>query len=65
MTLELKIPNLACSSCTQAVTKAVKTVDANAMVLSDVKNKRVSIETRSSETAIKQVLTSAGYPPVA
>lgn len=62
MTLQLKIPNLACSACVKTVTEAIKTVDTNATIDANVKTKVVSIQTKSSETAIKEAIADVGYP---
>jgi copper chaperone len=61
MTLQLTVPNMACSACGDTITKAVKAVDPTAMIQADPKTKLVSIETQQSETAIKQAITDAGY----
>lgn len=39
MTIQLKVPRIACSACVNTVTKAIKTVDANATVDADTKKK--------------------------
>ena len=62
MTLELKIPKLVCSGCVKTVTEAVKSGDTNATLEANVKTKVVSIETQSSETAIKDAIAAVGYP---
>ncbi len=62
MTLELTVPNLACSACVDTVTKAVQAVDPTAQVTGDPKTKQVSIVTSVTEAAIKDAITSAGYP---
>ncbi|MBI1241815.1 heavy-metal-associated domain-containing protein [Umezakia ovalisporum] len=62
MTLQLTVPNMACSACANNITNAVKTVDANAIVQADPQTKFVSVETQASETAIKDALAAAGYP---
>lgn len=54
MTLQLTVPNMACSACGETITKAVKAVDPTATVQADPKTQLVSIETQQSETAIKQ-----------
>jgi copper chaperone len=61
MTLQLKIPNMACSACGDAIAKAIKVIDATATVQADPKTKLVSIETQAPETAIKQAISEAGY----
>ena len=48
MTLEFTVPNLACSACVEAVTKAVQAVDAAAQVNADPKTKQVSVTTEET-----------------
>lgn len=61
MTLQLTVPNMACSACSDTITKAVKAIDPAATVQADTKTKQVNIETQAAETAIKQAITDAGY----
>lgn len=61
MTLNFTVPNLACSACVEAVTKAVKAVDEGAEVAADPKTKEVSVATSASESAIKEAIVAAGY----
>ncbi|BAZ82045.1 MAG: heavy-metal-associated domain-containing protein [Sphaerospermopsis sp.] len=63
MTIKLTVPGMACSACANNITNAVKAVDANANVEADPKTKLVNVDTQASETAIKEALTAAGYPP--
>jgi len=62
MTLQLKVPDIACSACVDTVTKAVKSVDPTAQVEADSKTKLLRVETQQSETAIKAAIANAGYP---
>jgi copper chaperone len=62
MTLQLTVPNMACSACANTITNALKAVDANATIETDTTTKLVSVETQASETAIKEALAAAGYP---
>jgi copper chaperone len=62
MTLQLTVPNMACSACANNITNAVKTVDTSAIVQADPTTKLVNIDTQASETAIKDALAAAGYP---
>ena len=62
MTLQLKVPSMACGACAESITKAVQTVDPTATVQADPKTKQVDIQTEAPETAIKQAIASAGYP---
>lgn len=65
MTLQLTVPNMACDVCAKNITNAVKALDVNATVTADPKTKQVDIETESAETAIREALEKAGYPPAA
>lgn len=61
MTLQLTVPNMACSACSETITQAIKTLDPKATVQADPKTKLVSIETEASETVVKQAIIDAGY----
>lgn len=61
MTFQLTVPNMACSACSDTITKAIKAIDPAATVQADTKTKLVNIETQAAETAIKQAITDAGY----
>ena len=62
MKLQLKVPAITCGGCVNAITKAIKTVDAHAIVQGDPKTKIVLVETQASETAIKAAIAQVGYP---
>ncbi|WGV27340.1 heavy-metal-associated domain-containing protein [Halotia branconii] len=62
MTLQLTVPNMACSACANNITNAVKTIDASAIIQADPTTKLVSVDTQASATAIKDALAAAGYP---
>ncbi|ABA23165.1 heavy-metal-associated domain-containing protein [Anabaena sp. FACHB-709] len=62
MTIQLTVPNMACSACANNITNAVKTVDVDAIVQADPQTKLVNVETQASETSIKDALAAAGYP---
>ncbi|MFB2838777.1 heavy-metal-associated domain-containing protein [Floridanema evergladense] len=60
--MELKVPSMACSACSDTITKAIKTIDPNAVVQADPKTKLVNVETEKPETEIREAIASAGYP---
>lgn len=64
MTLQLKVPNMACSACGETITKAIQAVDSTATVQSDPKTKLVNIETQASEVAVREAIEGAGYSVV-
>lgn len=61
MTLQLKVPNMACSACVTTITNAITVIDPMAKVEADSKTKFVNIETQQSEAAVKQAIALAGY----
>lgn len=60
-TLNLTIPDMACSACAETITKSVQALDASATVDADTKTKQVTISTSSDPTQVKQAITDAGY----
>jgi copper chaperone len=62
MTIQLKVPGIACSACVNTVSKAIKSVDANATVEADTKTKIVKVQSQQSEEKIKETIAKAGYP---
>ena len=61
MTLQLKVPNMACSACGETITKAIRAVDPKSTVQTDSKTKLVRIETQASQAAVKEAIAAAGY----
>jgi copper chaperone len=61
MSFQVTVPDMACSACSDTITKAIQTIDPNAKVNADPKTKLVSVDTLASETEIEQAITSAGY----
>ena len=61
MSLQLKVPSIVCGGCAETITKAVKSVDADALVDVDVSAKTVKVEGIQSEESIKQAITATGH----
>jgi copper chaperone len=62
MKLDLKIPEISCGGCVNAIANAVKTLDANAIIQGNPTTKIVSVETQASETAIREAIAKIGFP---
>jgi copper chaperone len=62
MTLQLKVPSMACSACVDTISKAVATLDATAKVEADTKTKLVSVETQQPADKVREAIANAGYP---
>jgi copper chaperone len=61
MTLQMTVPNMACSACSETITNAIHSIDPQATIAADPKTKLVKVETQASEDAVKQAITDAGY----
>ena len=61
MSLQLKVPSIVCEGCAETITKAVKSVDADAQVDVDVSAKTVKVEGSQSEASIKQAIAATGH----
>jgi copper chaperone len=59
--IRLNIPDMTCSHCAGVITKAVESVDANAIVSVDYGTKIVSIETTAVPSTISKAVDAAGY----
>ncbi|MBF2026970.1 MAG: heavy-metal-associated domain-containing protein [Oscillatoriales cyanobacterium C42_A2020_001] len=59
--MQFKVPNMACSACSDTIAQAIKAIDPAATVQADPKTKLVEIETQASETAIRAAIATAGY----
>lgn len=61
MTLQLNVPNMACSACVTTITNAITVIDPTAKVEANSKTKLVNIETQQSKAAVKEAIAAAGY----
>jgi len=62
MKLDLKVPEISCGGCVNAIANAVKTLDANAIVQGNPTTKIISVETQASEIAIREAIAKIGFP---
>ncbi|PSF39573.1 heavy metal transporter [Aphanothece hegewaldii CCALA 016] len=61
MSFQVTVTDMACSACSDTITKAIQTIDPTAKVNADPKTKLVSVDTLASFSEIKQAITTAGY----
>jgi copper chaperone len=59
--MKLTIENMTCGGCAKSVTKAIQSVDPNAMIETNPATRRVEVETAATLSALQQVLEEAGY----
>lgn len=61
ITLQIKVPDMACGACASTITKAITAIDATATVDPDLKTKWVSITTQTEAEVVKKAIAAAGY----
>ncbi|MDG2615911.1 heavy-metal-associated domain-containing protein [Thermoleptolyngbya sichuanensis XZ-Cy5] len=61
MPYEFTVPDMACSACSDTITKAIQAIDAAATVQTDVKTKQVSVDTQAAEADLRRAIAEAGY----
>ena len=62
MTIQLRVPGMACGSCGKTITKAIQSIDPQAEVQTDPKSKQVTVESNASESSVREAIAAAGYP---
>jgi copper chaperone len=62
--IEFQIQDMSCNHCVAAISKAVKSVDADGRVDVDLATKRVRIESRHPAKEFTSAIEEAGYTPV-
>ncbi|WP_320286343.1 heavy-metal-associated domain-containing protein [Mesorhizobium album] len=59
--LKLKVPEMSCGHCASTIEKAVKSIDPAARVVIDLGSSTVAVNSTAEESAIREVIKSAGY----
>lgn len=59
---EFNVNGMNCGGCASGVTRAVKSVDADAAVRVDLAAKTVNVQSTADQTLIRQAIEAAGYP---
>ncbi|AFZ43544.1 heavy metal transport/detoxification protein [Halothece sp. PCC 7418] len=59
--IQLNVPSIKCDGCAEAITNEIKSHDPNAKIDVDVENKIVKVETTVQETAVREMINSAGH----
>ncbi|EEY94310.1 heavy-metal-associated domain protein [Acinetobacter junii SH205] len=61
--MEFHVENMTCGGCARGVTRAIQALDANAKVIADPPNRKVTVETTATQEQVAEALTEAGFPP--
>jgi copper chaperone len=64
MTIQLKVPTIACEVCAETITKALKNSEPNAEVKVNMETKIVTVDSKESVAKIKQLISDAGHSAV-
>ena len=62
MTIEFKVPGIACGGCASAITNAIKEQYPSVLVDVDIENKTVTVHSTQDQEKIRNLIESAGYP---
>ena len=60
--MKFHVPDMSCGHCTAAIEKALKTIDPDARVDTDLTSKTVTIASAKDVAALQTALQEAGYP---
>lgn len=63
MLLKLRVPDMACGACRDAIIQAIQAVDTSATVTADLETKELEIDTQAPEADIRSAIHQAGYTP--
>jgi len=58
---EFLVPDMTCSGCVNAVTRAVRGVDGQATVAADLDTKRVRIDSAATADILAEAVRDAGF----
>ena len=58
---EYNVTNMACGHCSNAITEALKAVDANAQITVDLEKKIVNVQSSAGDDALRAAIVGAGY----
>ncbi|MFV0244978.1 MAG: heavy-metal-associated domain-containing protein [Qingshengfaniella sp.] len=59
--LDLSLPGMTCGGCARGVTAAIRELDPQAEVETDVENRRARIRSTAPESAIRAAMIDNGY----
>ena len=59
--MKFNVPDMSCGHCTAAIEKAIKALDAGALVTCDLSERSVRVRADLSQDAVSGALMEAGY----
>lgn len=60
--LSLKVSGMTCGGCINAITRAIKAQDPQAVIAADLASQTVNLETSLSAAQASELITQAGFP---
>ena len=61
MSIDIKVPSIACEGCAETITKGILANQPEAKVTVDVERKIVTVETEASSESIKKIIEEVGH----
>jgi copper chaperone len=61
--IEFQVDGMSCGHCVKAVTQALKDADPHALVVVNLAEHTVEVESASDRSLLAAALSEAGYPP--
>ncbi len=63
--MQFHIEDMTCGGCVRGVTRAIHTVDPQAIINADPPTRKLEVTTSASQEKIEEALRDAGFPPKA
>jgi len=61
--MQFHIENMTCGGCVRGVTRAIQSVDPDAVINADPPSRKLEVTTKASQEQIEAALNDAGFPP--
>jgi copper chaperone len=63
MSIQIKVPSIACEGCAETIVHEIKAHEPEAIVKVDLSSKTVTIDTHIPAESVKQMIIAAGHTP--
>jgi copper chaperone len=61
--IELSLPGMTCGGCARGVSAALKALDPDIQIETDLTSRKVRVTTTATEQAVRQAVAEAGFEP--
>jgi copper chaperone len=63
MSIAIKVPSIACEGCAETITKAIQSQVSDAKITVDVSTKIVTVDSKISDSKIREIIIDTGHTP--